>query len=131
MLAPNLFQVRIILETARTTQAINADARCFSADDSVDGSGSGAELAPDDLGCSGTRISSTTSMTRGVCVVVLVTIGGLVVVSTVAGAVDDASVRALVAVSVVGLVVEAAASGAGNAVVVVAVKVSSARVSVC
>ena len=100
MLAPNLFQVRIILETARTTQAINADARCFSADDSVDGSGSGAELAPDDLGCSGTRISSTTSTTRGVCVVVLVTIGGLVVVSTVAGAVDDASVRALVAVSV-------------------------------
>ena len=101
MLAPNLFQIRIILETARTTQAINADARCFSADDSVDGSGSGAELAPDDLGCSGTRISSTTSMTRGVCVVVLVTIGGgLVVVSTVAGAVDDASVRALVAVSV-------------------------------
>ena len=100
MLAPNLFQVRIIDETARTTQAINADARCFSADDSVDGSGSGAELAPDDLGCSGTRISSTTSMTRGACVFVLVTIGGLVVVSTVAGAVDDASVRALVAVSV-------------------------------
>ena len=30
-----------------------------------------------------------------------------------------------------GLVVEAAASGAGNAVVVVAVKVSSAGVSVC
>jgi len=131
MLAPNLVQERIILETARTTQAINADARCFSADDSVDGSGSGAELAPDDLGCSGTRISSTTSMTRGACVVVVVTIGGLVAVSTVAGAVDDASVRASVAVSVVGLVVEAAASGAGNAVVVVAVKVSSAGVSVC
>ena len=99
MLTPNLFQVRIILETARTTQAISADARCFSADDSVDGSGSGAELAPDDLGCSGTRISSTTSMTRGACVVAVVTFGWLVV-STVAEAVDDASVIALVAVSV-------------------------------
>ena len=95
-----MFHDKIIRETARKAQAINADARFFSADDSVEGSGSGAELAPDDLGCSGTRISSTTSMTRGVCVVVAVIFGSLVVSNVAEAVEEDASEMAMVAVSI-------------------------------